>query len=125
MSGDPEQLIRTYWQRVWLDRDLSALDELMTDPVTRHTTDGSASIPLAAFRDRLSDALTAVRSKEMSIDGLTVDGETVWLRLTLHSISMATMSPMPLTYMAQYRVADGRIAEIWQLHQSGLDWTKG
>lgn len=122
MAADAEQLVRTYWQRVWLERDLDALDELVTDPVMRHTLDGSAPLSVAKLKDRLGDALAAVRSEEMSIDALTVDGDTVWLRLTLQSVSMATMTPMPLTYMAQYRIENGRIAEIWQLHQSGLDW---
>ena len=122
---DPEQVIRTYWNRIWLERDLGAIDDLVVDPLSRHTIDGSVQLSATAFKAHLADALGAVRSCEMSVDALSVDGPTVWVRLTLQSISLATMTPMALTYMSQYRVEHGRIAEVWQLHSSGLDWHDG
>lgn len=122
MAAEPEQVVRDYWQKVWVERDLDALTDLVTDPCLRHTVEGTEALSVAALQARLQDGLAALRCQDMTIDDLIARDDMVWVRLTLRSISMATMAPMPLTFMAQYRVREGRITELWQLHQSGLDW---
>lgn len=123
MTGDAASVIRTYWERVWLERDLDALDELVTDPSVRHTDEGTQTLSVAQLRARVGDALRAIRSESLSIDALTVVDDVAWVRLTLRGVSLATMAPMTLTWMAQYRFVEGRITETWQLHRSGLDWS--
>lgn len=122
MTTDPADVVREYWDRIFLDRDLDAIDRLLTDPSVRHTADGTASLSHGAMKRRIGEALRAVRGEEVSIDDLTVDGDAVWVRLTLRGVSLATMAPLSITWLARYRVVEGRIAEMWALHQSGLDW---
>lgn len=122
MPTDPEQLVRRYWSEVWLERDLDAIDRYVTDPVVRHTGEGTQRLSREELKDHLADALSTLRSTDLRVDALTVDGDTVWMRLTLHAVSLATMAPMPVTNLIQYRLRDGLIAESWQLHQPGLDW---
>jgi ketosteroid isomerase-like protein len=124
MATDPELVVRTYWSEVWLDRDLDAVDRFMTDPVVRHTGDGTQRLSREQLKDHLAGALSALRPTAITFDALTVDGDTVWARITLHAVSLATAAPMPVTNLAQYRLEDGRIAESWQLHQSGIDWNE-
>ena len=121
--ADPADVVRSYWQHVWLDRDLDALDDLVTDPSIRNTADGTRELSTADLKALLRDALCAVRGKDMTVDAVAVDGSNVWIRLTLHGISIATMSPLTFTWLAQYRIVDGRIAEAWALHQTGVDWS--
>ena len=118
-----ESVVRAYWERVWLERDLDALEDLIADPLVRHTAEGTLSLTRREFRLRLADAFEMVRATEVSIDAITADGPTVWIRLTLRGVSLATAAPMSLAWLAQYRIEAGRIAELWALHQPGTDWS--
>ena len=54
-----ESVVRAYWERVWLERDLDALEDLVTDPVVRHTAEGTHSLTRREYRRRLADAFEA------------------------------------------------------------------
>ena len=123
-SGDAEEAVRGYWNRVWVEGDLDALDELFADRILRHTSEGSETLTCAELRRRLAGARQAVRISEVSFDALAAHGASVWVRLTLRGVSLATSSPMTLAWMAQYRIERGRIAELWALHQPGVDWSR-
>lgn len=116
------EVVRRYWDDVWLQRDLSVLGDLYTEPTVRHTSSGSRTMTLADLERQLGDALNALRGESFKIDALTIVDDVAWVRLTLHGVSMATMAPMIFTWMAQYRLEGNKIAETWALHQSGLDW---
>lgn len=122
MVVEVEALVRDYWRRVWLGADLDAVAELLADPSIRHSSEGTQSFTVAEFRDRIAKALEIIRITGIRIDALSVLGDTVWARVTMQAVSLATAGPMSITWMTQYRVADGRIAETWGLHQSGVDW---
>ena len=122
-EASAESVVRAYWERVWLDRDLDALEDLITDPLVRHTAEGTQSLTRREFRHRLAGAFEMVRATEVSIDAIAADGPTVWIRLTLRGVSLATAAPMSLAWLAQYRIEGGRIAELWALHQPGADWS--
>ena len=119
-----ESAVRGYWERVWLERDLDALEDLVADPIVRHTAEGTETLTRRELRRRLAGAFEAVRASEVSIDAITAEGTTVWLRLTLRGVSLATAAPMSLAWLAQYRIEGGRIAELWALHQPGADWSR-
>ena len=122
-AASAESVVRAYWERVWLEQDLDALEDLVTDPVVRHTAEGTQSLTRHEYRRRLADAFEAVRATEVSIDSVTADGLTVWIRLTLRGVSLATAAPMSLAWLGQYRIEGGLIAELWALHQPGTDWS--
>ena len=120
-----ERVVQQYWESVWIERDLSVLGDLYTDPTIRHTVNGSRTVDLATLAASLTDSLRAMRGESFNIDQLTVVADIAWLRLTLKGLSLATMTPITITWLAQYRLVDGRIAETWALHQAGLDWPTG
>ena len=120
--ADAERVVRDYWQKVWVEADLDSLADVVAEPTIRHTIDGTHELTLAALRQRIADALRTMCGSEVSIDSITVDGDTVWARVTLKGTTLATMAPLTLTWMAQYRLEGDKIAEMWALHRSGLDW---
>ena len=120
---DLEATVRSYWRRVWLDRDLGALDELITDPSIRHSARGSHTYTTDELKALLGDALSAVRGADVSFDAITVDAPYAWVRLTLQGVSIATMTPLTISWLVQYRFERGRIAETWSLHQANADWS--
>ena len=120
-----ERVVQRYWESVWIERDLSVLGDLYTDPTIRHTVNGSRTVDLATLAANLTDSLRAMRGESFNIDQLTVVDDIAWLRLTLRGLSLAAMTPITITWLAQYRLEGGRIAETWALHQAGLDWPTG
>ena len=118
-----ESVVRSYWERVWLERDLDALDQLISDPIVRHTAEGTRSLTRREMRRQLASAFETVRATEVSIDAICADGPTVWIRLTMRGVSLATAAQMSLAWLAQYRIEGGLIAELWALHQPGADWS--
>ena len=119
-----EAAVRGYWERVWLERDLDALDDLVADRIVRHTNEGTATLTRAELRRRLAGAFETVRASEVSFDAVAAEGDTVWVRLTLRGVSLATAAPMSLVWLAQYQIEGGRIVELWALHQPGADWSE-
>ena len=119
---NPEAVVRTYWDHIFVARDLDALDNLVTDPSIRHTADGTRTFTPSELKDHLRDALCAFRTEDLSIEALSVDGDNVWLRANVKAVSLATMTPISFAWMAQYRVEGDRIAEAWALHQTNLEW---
>ena len=122
-AASAESVVRAYWERVWLERDLDALEDLVTDTVVRHTAEGTQSLTRDEYRRRIAGAFEAVRATEVSIDSVTADGPLAWVRLTVRGVSLATAAPMSLAWLGQYRIEGGRIAELWALHQPGADWS--
>ncbi len=117
-----EEIVRNYWTQVWIERDLSVLGEYYTDPTIRHTVHGSQTLTVAELAAQLTDGLSAIRGEDFTVDALTIVDDIAWLRLTLHGISLATATPMTVTWIAQYRLEHGKIAETWALHHANLDW---
>ena len=103
-------------------RDLDALDGIVTEPSVRHSPDGTFELTVSGLKKRIAEALRTICGSSFDIDAITVDGDTVWARITLKGATLATMAPLSVTWMAQYRLEGDRIAEMWALHESGLDW---
>lgn len=122
MAVDAEQLIRDYWQKVWVEADLDALSDVVSEPTIRHTADGTHQLSVTALRARIGDALATICGSSVKIDSLAVVDDMVWARITLHGTTLTTMNPLTITWLAQYRIEGDKIAEMWALHQSGLDW---
>ena len=122
-EASPESVVRAYWERVWLERDLDALEDLFADPVVRHTAEGTQSLTHREIRHLLAGVFETVRATDVSVDATCADGSAVWVRLTLRGVSLATAAPMSVAWLGQYRVEGGRIAELWALHQPGTDWS--
>lgn len=122
MSTDPLTPVRAYWDRIFLERDLDSLHTIVTDPFTRHTSDGTRRFTVDELRSHLRDAISTFRVEDITFDDIATVGDRVWMRATLHGVSLAAMAPFSITWLAQYRVEHDRIAESWSLHQTNLDW---
>lgn len=122
MATEPEAIVRKYWDSIFLERDLDALDTLVTEPSIRHTASGTRRFSRQELKDHFLDAFSAFRAEDVVFEAVSVDGDDVWVRATIHAVSLATMTPISFAWLTQYRVQDGQISEAWSLHQSNMDW---
>ena len=121
---DPLSVSQAWWDEVWRDGDLDAIDRLFTDPFVRHTGSGSETVSRKAYRARLAEAQRVLSRAETSIDDRVVDGGTVWTRATSSGINRETGERSVMSWLLVQRIVDGRIAEHWVATYPGVDWTR-
>lgn len=112
-----------WWDAIWRDGDLDAVDELFTEPLTRHTATGSETCSRAAYKGRLGEARRVLSQATTSIDDRVVGGDKVWTRATSTGVNRETGERAIVTWLLVQRVADGRIAEQWVAVFPGITWT--
>ena len=122
MTTDHHDLVARLWNQIWIDGDLDLLDEIVADPYVRHTREGTETTTPAAYARHIESAVRVLRGTEVEINDIVSSGDLVFARLTLHGVNMETGAQVKLTWLTEYRIAGGRIAEAWTMHQSGLDW---
>jgi hypothetical protein len=122
MSEQNEELVRRLWNQIWLESELDPLGEIVADPYTRHTRDGTYSTTPADYASHISSMVRLIRGTSVGFDHIASIDDMVYARLTLEGVNLDAGSTVTLTWLTQYRIADGRIAEAWSMHQSGIDW---
>ena len=120
--SDPAAVSQAWWDEIWRDGDLDAVDRLFADPVTRHTGSGSDTVSRAAYKARLAEAQRVLSRLETSIDDRVVDGDTVWTRATSRGINRETGERALMSWLLVQRIVDGLIAEQWIATFPGVDW---
>jgi ketosteroid isomerase-like protein len=119
----PLQVSTRWWDELWRDGNLTIVDEIFTDPLTRHTATGTEVVGLAAYRGRLSEFQRALSQVQTTIDDRVVDGDKVWTRATSKGINRETGERSIVTWLLVQRIEQGRIAEHWVATFPGIDWT--
>jgi steroid delta-isomerase-like uncharacterized protein len=115
-------LVRRFIDEIFLKRDFSAVDELLTEDFTPHTWG-----PMPPGRDGLKEAIgrvsAGVSDARMTVEDVIAEGDRVAVRLTssaTHTGEFMGMPPSGERYeigeIHIFRVTDGRVAEHW--HQA-------
>ena len=112
-----------WWDDVWRDGNLDALDEFLADPFVRHTGTGSERVDLRAYKGRLSEFQRVMSRAETVIDDRAVAGDRVWTRATSRGINRETGERSVVTWLIVQRIENDRIAEHWVATFPGVDWT--
>ena len=112
-----------WWDEVWRDGRLDAVDELFTEPFIRHTGTGTDHESRAAYKGRLAEFQRVLSRVETTIDDRVVGGDRVWTRATSRGINRETGGRSLVTWLLVQRISDGRIAEHWVATFTGVDWT--
>jgi ketosteroid isomerase-like protein len=112
-----------WWDEIWRDGRLDAIDELFTEPFVRHTGTGTEHESRAAYKRRLAEFQRVLSRVETTIDDRVVDGDRVWTRATSRGINRETGERSIVTWLLVQRIEDGRIAEQWAATFTGVDWT--
>ena len=120
---DPLAVSQRWWDEIWRDGNLDAIDELFTEPLTRHTGSGSESVSRAAYKGRLAEAQRILvagadddrRPRRRRRHGLDPGHQ--------HGHQPRDRRALVVTWLIVQRVVDGRIAEQWVATFPGVDWT--
>jgi ketosteroid isomerase-like protein len=119
---DPITVVEQWQARAWGECDLSAVDELMADPLVRHGPSGTERRTHAELKQDLKRYQRALGSAEVIVHDRVVDGDRVWSRTTMHGANIDTGVPRTLQWLQIHRVVDGKIVEVWSLYASDVKW---
>ena len=122
MSRDNETLIKTLWNHIWVDQSLDRLGEVLADPFVRHTRDGTERTTPQRYARHISSSVKTIRPTSLHFAHIASVDDYVYARLVLEGVNVAVGSKLKITWLAQYRIADGLIAESWSMHRTDLDW---
>ena len=121
-SAANEDLVARLWRQIWIDGALDRIGEVVADPYIRHTRDGTVTTSPADYALHLESVVRTIRGTQVIVEAIASTGDIVFASITLHGVNLATEAKVKISWITQYRVADGRIAEAWTMHQSDLDW---
>lgn len=122
MTTENEALVTQLWDRIWIAGEFDDLDQLLADPYVRHTRDGTLSVTPAEYARHVQAATRTIRGTQVTVVDIASTTDMVFARLHLDAVNLDTGNSLRLTWLTQFRIADGKIAEAWTMHQAGLDW---
>jgi ketosteroid isomerase-like protein len=123
-DDEARALVRRWWD-VWRDGDLAIVEELCTDPFTRHTGMGTERLGLEEYKRKLVQTQRILRGAVTTIDDEVVVGDRVWSRATSRGVNIEHLDRSVMTWMVIHRIEDGRIAEVWAATLPGVEWERG
>ncbi len=121
---DAQVLLRSWWDRVWGEGDLDALDEILTDPYTRHTSAGSETISRASYKAKLANSQRLLYRPDTTVEDEVVVDDKIWTRATSTGLNLDTGEVATITWMTIHRVESGRLAEAWIAALVGVKWDR-
>ena len=122
MSRENEVLIETLWNHIWIDQSLDRLGEVLADPFVRHTRDGTERTTPQRYARHVSSSVETIRPTKLDFAQIAAVDDYVFAHLTLEGVNVAIGSKVKITWLVQYRIAAGLVAESWSMHQTDLDW---
>jgi steroid delta-isomerase-like uncharacterized protein len=121
MLDHHKTLVRTFIDAVNA-ANWSALDSLVAADVVRHQSEGPPLQGLAALKQFLHGELAVFPDAEETVLQLIAEGNHVAARLRFVGTQRGALGRFPPTgrrleadFMCLFRLADGRVAELWPL----------
>jgi ketosteroid isomerase-like protein len=118
------QLLRDWWDRVWGEGDVAALDELITDPYIRHGVSGTEVLRRGDYKAKLVQYQRVLHRPVTTVDDSAVAGDRIWIRATSRGLNLETGMPSVMTWIGVHRIEDGRLAESWLTALPNVDWER-
>ena len=113
-------VVRRFVERVWDAGDADALADLTTEDFALHQLVAGEDHDRAGFEAFLAQTHDAMPDFSMTIEALVVDGEDAVARLEMGGTPEKPLQAVQptgrsfrVTAFQQYRVEDGRVAEVW------------
>jgi hypothetical protein len=112
------------WWEIWRDGDLTSLDDLVSDPFVRHGNRENVVRTLDEVKADMVRYRDGLEIVSFTIDSQVVAGTDVWQRVSSTGVQPHTGDPLVVSWLQEFRVEEGRLAEMWLLYAVGMDWTK-
>lgn len=122
LEAEAQVLVRRWWDEVWRDGRLDVLDEIITDPFTRHGSLGTQVVARAEYKTKMRQFQRTLHRAETDVQDMAVSDDRVWVRASSRGLNRETGEVALVSWLMVARVADGRFAEIWISPMAGVTW---
>lgn len=116
-------LSRRWWNELWREGRIDVADEIVADPIVRHSSTGTFVTSRDDYKRQLAEFQRTLCKPETTIDDRSLEGDRLWTRATSRGINRETGEPSIVTWLMVQRIVDGRIAEQWTMTAWGVDWS--
>jgi steroid delta-isomerase-like uncharacterized protein len=113
-------VVRRWIEEGWNRRNLGSIAELYAANVVQHDPNGPPVTSAAALKDYIAAYQVAFPDLKFSIESLVGEGDRVVWRFMSHGTHKGALMGLPPTGkqgdvagMVEFRLAEGRIAEVW------------
>ena len=116
-----KSIVRRWIEEGWNKGNVGAVDQFYAADVIQHDSSSPAPVTSsAALKQYVGVFLTAMPDLHFTIDDLLAEGDKVLWRFTARGTQTGALMNLPptgktgeSTGMALFRLADGKIAEVW------------
>ncbi len=119
-TEENKALVRRYVQRILIDGDMAAADELLAPDYRRYTSASTAPLNVEAQKQRLAGLRAAFPGLQITIEDLIAEADRVTLRVTIRGAHKGTFLSIPPTGKSitvcgldVVRIENGRFVEHW------------
>jgi steroid delta-isomerase-like uncharacterized protein len=105
---------------IWNSGDLSALDDIIAPGIVMHLRGRADVTGLEAYRSYNVTLREAIPDQQWALEDLLAEGDKavlVWTLRGTHQGQLSGVAPtgkqVAVTGISVYRIADGKLAEIW------------
>lgn len=106
-------LLRNWYQRVWIEGDLDAIDEFFAPRSVASGLMAELQVGPEDFRELVPAFMRLIRDPQVTIDAHLDSGDWLWALVTVNARSAEAMTPVRMTGQVMMRVENGKIAEAF------------
>ncbi len=110
---EKRKLLETWYKRVWLDEDLSAVDEMMTDSAPVHGLDTFPHVGAADFKVFVKAMLNLIKDTRISIDDYMEQGDRITVLMNVSAKCRKTSKPVQFFGLAMGTIVDDKITKAY------------
>ncbi len=122
MSESNKAVVRRLYDRVWNLGELDVLDEVVSGDFVGHRSDRADDLGPEGLRQSVVTLCEAFPDGKFTIEDMVAEGDRVAVRYTAratHKGRFRELAPtgneIVVAGLALYRIAEGRIAERWEI----------
>jgi steroid delta-isomerase-like uncharacterized protein len=120
-TKDNKALIRRFFEEVYTQKNLAAIEELIAPNHIDHSASAAGSLDgPEGSRHLIGMMLTAFPDLHVTIEDMIAEGDKVVVRMTMHGTQQGALGSIPptrkqvaLSTIDIVRIAGGQIAEEW------------
>lgn len=119
-----KEIVKRYWNGKWNERRPEILDELLTSDVVNYGTSMKIS-GLEEYKQVYGMFLSAFHDTHFTIEGIIAEGDKVMTWASMSGVQKGELEGIPptgktinISIFTVFRVANGKIAEEWEIYDS-------
>ena len=119
-----KEIVKRYWNGKWNERRPEILDELLTPDVVNYGTSMKIN-GLKEYKQVYGMFLSAFHDTKFTIEGIIAEGDKVMTWASIGGLQKGELEGIPPTGKSMnikiftvFRIANGKIAEEWEIYDS-------